>query len=241
MVATDPAITRLRDKVKAAQEEFDLAVIFYEVWKPAAYDTELHARMGTSYATQAFRVVSTALRREMIMALMRVWDKTSGTVQMEEIGREIAKPAVMGALAAERAARMGIVGAEDAIRSTMDEEAIRVAQIVGKYAQGGPRHSVVEKLRHLRHKRLAHRQVARVPVTSPSVTDEQIEEFYQDNSALIQALLRLVSGMGYDPSDAAKVFRHYAGHFWASVQGERMEGHPHYRMPASPRGRGQGG
>jgi hypothetical protein len=63
MATTDPKILTLRQKVEAAQQEFDMAVTFHEVWKPAAYDTDLHARMGTSYATQAFRVIQTALRR----------------------------------------------------------------------------------------------------------------------------------------------------------------------------------
>jgi hypothetical protein len=32
-------ITSLKAAVKAAQEEFDLAVVFHEVWKPTAYNT----------------------------------------------------------------------------------------------------------------------------------------------------------------------------------------------------------
>ena len=39
-----------------------MAIAFHEVWKPAAYDTDLHARMGVSYATQAFNITRTALR-----------------------------------------------------------------------------------------------------------------------------------------------------------------------------------
>ena len=68
----DPKIINLRKLVNAAQEEFDLAVAYHEVWKPAAYNTELHHRMGPSYASQAFRVIRSALRREMVLALMRL-------------------------------------------------------------------------------------------------------------------------------------------------------------------------
>lgn len=218
--------------MQAAQEEFDLAIVFHETWKPAAYDTDLHARMGTSYATQSFRVVSTALRREMIMALMRMWDNSKkNNLRMEDIGREIAKPAVMTALVTESAARMGIRGAEADIRSTLEMRAAEVTRIIGKYGQGGPRHSVLKKLRHLRDKRLAHHELGPVTATGPSVEDNDIEEFFQDHYALIQALVGLVNRMAYNPAETAGVFRRYADHFWAGVRGERTEGHPHFRMP----------
>ena len=52
-----------------------MAIAFHEVWKPAAYDKSLHERMGVSLATNAFHVVQAALRREMLLALMRLWDR----------------------------------------------------------------------------------------------------------------------------------------------------------------------
>ena len=57
MEITDSKIVSLRGAVSAAQEEFDLAVTFHELWKPAAFDKGLHDRMGVSYATNAFHVV----------------------------------------------------------------------------------------------------------------------------------------------------------------------------------------
>jgi hypothetical protein len=50
MKTDDPKITTLQAKVTAAQQEFDLAVAFHEIWKPAAYDKDLHGRLGISYA-----------------------------------------------------------------------------------------------------------------------------------------------------------------------------------------------
>jgi hypothetical protein len=46
MNVNDPKIVSLRATVKAAQQEFDMAVMFHEMWKPAAYDEALHKRMG---------------------------------------------------------------------------------------------------------------------------------------------------------------------------------------------------
>jgi class 3 adenylate cyclase len=47
----------LSANVKAAQQEFDMAITLHEVWKPMAYDQSLRERMGVSYATNAFRVI----------------------------------------------------------------------------------------------------------------------------------------------------------------------------------------
>jgi hypothetical protein len=54
MKIDDPKIASLREKVNAAHQEFEMAVTFHEVWKPAAFDDDLHKRMGASYATNAF-------------------------------------------------------------------------------------------------------------------------------------------------------------------------------------------
>jgi hypothetical protein len=65
MKIDDQKIASLREKVNAADQEFDMAVTFHEVWKPAAFDDDLHKRMGASHATNAFLVVRAALRREL--------------------------------------------------------------------------------------------------------------------------------------------------------------------------------
>lgn len=57
MNVNDPKIDNLRTLVKAACQEFDMAIMFHEVWKSAAYDEGLHNRMGVSYAANAFHVV----------------------------------------------------------------------------------------------------------------------------------------------------------------------------------------
>ena len=115
---TNPEIVSLRAQVQAAQEEFELVVRFHEVWKPAAYDKDLHQRMGVSYATNAFRVVVTALRREMRLALMRLWDKGKGNVRLDDIGRRLSDRHLVDALAAGRAARFHDANVEAAGRAS---------------------------------------------------------------------------------------------------------------------------
>jgi hypothetical protein len=103
----DRKIALLREKVNAAHQEFDMAVTFHEVWKPAAFDEDLHKRMGASYATNAFFVVRAALRREMLLALMRLWDKDDRAVGMHSIAAKLGDKRVIDALAADRAACIG--------------------------------------------------------------------------------------------------------------------------------------
>ena len=89
MNIADPKIVSLREHVEAPQQEFDMAVAFHETWKPTAYDEDLHKRMGKSYATNAFKVVRLALRREMMLALMRLWDKRRDAVRLEDIAQTL--------------------------------------------------------------------------------------------------------------------------------------------------------
>jgi len=83
--------------------------------------------------------------------------------------------------------------------------------------EGGKHRAVLEKLLTLRHERLAHRQLAPATATGANATDEEIEQFYQDNSKLIEILLSVVNAMAYDPQDTANVYGFYASHFWKRV------------------------
>jgi AbiU2 len=221
MELSDRTIVELQRMVTAAQEEFDLAVIFHEIWKPAAYDQDLHTRLGNSYATQAFLVARMALRREMVLALVRLWDTNKEGVRMELIRHQLRNSNVIDVLAQDRADRLGFSDVLEYMREDLAGKADRAIELIAKYMEGGPRNNVLKALRTLRHKRLAHRQAS--PATAPgaSATDEEIEEFYQDNSKLIHILLSLVNAMAYDPQDTAGVFGFYAKSFWERFQPAR--------------------
>jgi hypothetical protein len=236
MNATDPKvvskIASLRKQVEAAQQEFDMAVTFHETWKPLAYDKDLHKRMGDSFATQTFLVVCLALRREMLLALMRLWDKDERNVGMElSIANVLRDQSVVHALAVDRVARMGMASWEDEMRSDLNQQAREAIGLVEKYSEKGSHYATLQKLRRLRNQRLAHRPAKEVAATGLDPTDEEIESFYQDKSKLVGLLLSLVAGVAYDPNDTAEVARFYAKFFWAGVRGERTEGHPNYRAP----------
>lgn len=227
----DPRIAALRDEVAAAQQEFDLAVMFHEVWKPTAYDKELHARMGKSYAAQAFLITKIALRREMMLALMRLWDKSRRAVCMQSIAADLRRNNIIDLLARDRVDALGLPDAFDEMRIDFKRRMDEVVALVSKYTDGGSHEAVLKKLLSLRHEQLAHRQVtpSTATATGADATDVEIEQFYQDNSKLVHILLSLVNAVAYEPEETAKVYRRYAGHFWAGARGERTEGHPNYK------------
>jgi AbiU2 len=211
----DPKIVALRQIVTAAQQEFDMAVAFHEIWRPAAYDQDLHGRLNESFATQAFLVTRTALRREMVLALMRLWDKKQRAVRMEHVRETLSDSKVVDALAQDRVPFPEAIGA---MRDDFGEKADKAVSLINKYMKGGSCHAVLETLRALRHERLAHRQLLPATAARANATDEEIEEFYQDNSKLIQVLMSLVNATAYDPQDTAGVYRHYATCFWGGFQ-----------------------
>jgi hypothetical protein len=232
---TDSEIAKLKEMVTAAQEEFDMAVTYHEVWKPAAYDKDLHSRMGQSYAPQAFLVMRMALRRETVLALMRLWDRDKRAVRMTLIVATIRKSAVIDTLATERAKRFNDwPGVAEQMRAELQAKADKVIELTNKYSEGGSHNAIREELLRLRNERLAHRQIEPSTVAGADKFDEAVEEFYQDHAKIIQELLSLANAMAYDPLDAAKVYKRYAAEFWAGVRGERTKGHPHFRPPALP-------
>jgi len=230
MTADD--LCKLKARVAAAHEEFNLAVLFHEAWKPAAYDAQLHERMGTSYATQTFQVIRMALNREMLLALSRLWDKSGTALRMEEdIGKPLRDEQVISALAAERAANMKMKDVVSEIRKDLCKSAGEAIVLIDKYSRGGSHFSVREHLKRFRDERLAHHQISVAEAPETSATDEELEGFYQDNSKLICLLLHLVKATAFDPMEAAEVYAYYAKFFWAAVRGEQTVGHPSWGCP----------
>jgi hypothetical protein len=115
----------LKLKVTAAQEEFDMAVTFHEIWKPAAYDQELHNRLGKSYATQAFLVTRTALRREMVLALVRLCDTNQRGIRMQSIWYDLRDTEIVDALALDRARGLGFEDVFEHMREDLAKRADR--------------------------------------------------------------------------------------------------------------------
>ena len=244
-IAAPFALAKLRKHVTAAAAEFDLAVTFYETWRTATDDTELHERLGKSYATNTYRVIVTALRRELLLALNRMWDNSSSALRLHILMDSFRDPNTIAMLATARgvkieedmmrsagaASRASVTAIIESVKDTLGEKASAALVIVDKYAQGGPGYPLRQKLKAVRDERLAHHEVEAIVTPHKNATDAEIEEFYRDNADLISLLLRLVNATAYHPDQGAEIHRTYARNFWASVEGERTEGHPFFRPP----------
>ena len=248
---TQQEIERLKSIVDTARQEIELAVMFHETWRPAAYDTGLHARIGTSYASHAFQIIRLSLRRELLMALMRVWDTNTDAVRMTLIADRLRDGKCFEALVQFRAGRIGLPSrfGPDVMRKELKPKRDQVVKLIYKYGRDGTAFEVFKKLKTLRNEHLAHRELPKAPIAvagsdtskqqdeegEPPVwaTDDEIETFYQDNLEIMRLLLSLVLGMAYDLSEATNVYKHHAKYFWASARGERTEGHPDYHPPSS--------
>lgn len=220
MSLSDPRIARLQEEVRAAEEDFELAVMFHETWKPAACDKGLHHRLRNSRAAQTFGVVRAALRREMLMALMRLWDGRPDGASMEFIAETLRDRNIINALAEDRAARSDAAeGAESLMRRDLNRLADEAIALIEKYSSGGSHVALREKLSAASSSTLPPQQSAALAGAEAETDD--ICAFYQDNLTLIRLLLGLARAVHYDPEDAAKLHRLNATSFWGEVRGER--------------------
>jgi hypothetical protein len=162
----------------------------------------------------------------MALALMRLWDTPRRALRLEHIARTLNDPDVIDALAADRAP---FPEAKDQMKQDLVRRAREAITLIGKYSKGGSDSTTCDKLRRMRHERLAHRDMTAATATGPGATDEEIETFYCDNSEIVRLLLSVVNALAYNPAEAGGVFRHYAAQFWAGAHGEQTEGHPNYR------------
>ncbi|OZI38046.1 hypothetical protein CAL29_06755 [Bordetella genomosp. 10] len=231
----DQRLECLRSLVKAAKDEILLVVTFHETWKPTVYDESLLQRMGNSYATHTFLIIRSALRREVLLGLMRLWDNNRQALSMAKIVEILKDRSFFDALVAQRAAHFS----RDFDAAAMMREALlpkrdNVLELVRRYLKDGGGSTVLERLKTLRNQHLAHRQVsegqAEATAQAADAADSEIEVFYADTIELVTALLSLVFGEAFDiGTDTAGLYQHHGKFFWAAVRGERTEGHPNYR------------
>ena len=231
MDITDPRIVSLTGRVDAACEEVEMTIQFHEAWRPTAFDEALMGRMSHCYAGNTFVVVRAGLRREVILALMRLWDHNSRALNLRFVAEELADPDVIAAFAADRASRIPIPGVEDSMRRDLQELADSCLVLIRKYMKGGSHADVLARLRDLRNQKLAHRQMKTIAVTRPEPDRDEVEELYIDMLELVSLLFHLVKATAYNLTETAEINRHHARFFWEAVRGEWTEGHPRYRPP----------
>jgi hypothetical protein len=252
------AVSALKAKVKAVHEEINITIDFHEAWRPTAYDGDLHARMGKSFATNTFLVVRMALRREMLLALVRLWDRDSNALGMVSIANTLKDRRILDALVTECESSLVDQPVYDCssdealtpelkiiVEDYCRRDAFQLAKkqsrfllsnaedavrIISSYAEGGPKHATLKYLKTLRNERLAHRQIV-ASEASVNPADIKIEDFYQDMLILLHKLLLAVENTHYEPSETAKIKQRHVELFWKASRGECDADHPDYKVP----------
>lgn len=231
-MTTEEQLERARIAVRAARDEAVFVVRLHETWKPTAYDADLRARMGNSFATHSFLVIRTALRREVLMALMRLWDTNRQALKLTAIAETLGDPACFDALVRSRVQSLdSTFDITERVRETLEPKRDEILALIRKYTDDISKSSILERLRTLRHEHLAHRQ-ANAPTNPDDLqhTDEEVEQIYQDTLAIVALMLSVVLATSFDIArQVSDVYRHHAGFFWAAARGERTEGHPRFR------------
>jgi hypothetical protein len=233
MSSKNPRIAKLKATVEAARGEFDLATTFHELWKPAVFDVNLQARFSFSYAGQGLLVVRSALRREMLLAVMRLWDKSPKSIRMEAVARDIDDKEIISLLVDMRRPS-NWPGDREMMLECLSKQALEASDLIKKYCRGGSHFQAFERLQRIRHEHLAHKQIvlqADAEQSPASAEQDEVETFYQDNARLIQLLMHLVCATAYDPLDTGGVYKTYAEYSWAGGRSEKTEGHPNFRPP----------
>ena len=253
MNVDDPTIMKLKRRLQYAAQEFMEAQAFHEAWRPAAYDQELHARMGESFASNTFTVIRLALRREMLMALMRLWDFNSGP-SLVKIAKNLQDKRVVKAL--HDRCYADFAGDYHDLSENREEDRVQMEEfwkkhdhehalercanliqskdeiisIIHRYCPGGEDYDIFQYLKQIRDKRLAHLDIDQaVEASSSNVNNQKIEDFYQNIATVIHLLRLVVERVDYRPEETAILYGRHSKLFWEGARGERTEGHPSYR------------
>jgi hypothetical protein len=223
-------LAKFKAMVSVCEEQAVMAAMFHATWSPTVDDEELSARMGTSFARHTFHIVGWALRRELILALMRIWDGQKDTPNMKRIRQWLNDEAKYELLLKERAGRISSEpnSIMHLLRESLDPARQRISASIAQYMDGGEKVDAIQRLRIVRNKRLAHRDLE-TPMDAVDPTDDQVVQLYLDTLDLVTDLLHLVMGTAFDLREAADVYAHHAKYFWVAARGERTEGHPNYR------------
>ncbi len=250
VLSLDERTSRLRRMVYVARHEADHAVAYREAWRPMAHDSDLHLRMGQSFASNTFLTIRLALWREMLASLMRVWDGRDDSINLAWMIAETQKEDVRVKLfdenrqrATDRSPRSSVGAGADSegvtrlfmsvqIRSGMLETvrttAAQAAALFQDY-RSGVGEADLQFLKRVRHEQLAHRQNTALTTSPADWGDDRIEQFFTHTIKIVSLLLSVVEAVAYDLNETADVYSGHARLFWASARGERTEGHPSYR------------
>jgi len=231
--SNDKEVAHLRAAVAAAFDELLMVLAFYQAWLPAATDQKLMERLGESRAAQAFEVIRLALQREVVLGLMRLWDKNPDAVKIMSMRELLRGKDFIRRLIADRSARLNMrsTHVSERLAEKLVPQYKDLVRAINEYMPGRPKHDIYKRMRDIRDQRLAHRQVEGEAGGLPGVLKHEIDTMMKDTVHIVHTLADTVGGVWFDPEQAGAMYRDNAQLFWNSVKGEKTPGHPDYSGP----------
>ena len=230
-VTASPTIAEMDEIVRAALGEFDYAMALHEAWKPAAVDVALHARLNNSYAANTFNVVRVAVRRELLMTLARLWDSQSKAINLARFADWLRSDTFIDRLIAHRKYHSREASIQELFRADLERRSEITASAIAEFKPGGRQHAHLKRLLALRGQTLGHHQMVQAKAYPPTLDEKDVEAIYVGSAEIIDHLMSIINATAITLLEGAEVQERYAKSFWASVRGERTEGHPDYRPP----------
>ena len=207
--------------VQAAYDEILMAVMFHECWKVATFSPDLHSRIDMSRTAYTFQIIRTSLRREMLLGLMRIWDKDNRSIRMNKIVDNLKNASFFDELSKKRL-MSGFGDFSGVVKEVMHRGALirfvelrdKIIAIRKKYQDGGSGYEVFKKIRTIRNHHLAHREYKITEIASVSAEDQGIEDFYSDTLEIVKHLVALVLATACDLDGTVDLCRNHATLFW---------------------------
>ena len=134
-----PSNLEMHRTVRIISISLDEAIAFYETYVPSGQNGALIARVNKSDFHPAFNILSDALHRETILALCRIWDKSSDTANLNRLAAEFGNKQVLADL--------------KAAKHEVDPQAMRQWL---KAVKDGYNSEELKALQRARHRALAH-------------------------------------------------------------------------------------
>ncbi|NLG91724.1 MAG: hypothetical protein GX486_07685 [Acetobacter sp.] len=236
-------VKKLKSRVEEAGNQIRVAMSFFETWDATVSNKDLYSRLGRSYATGAFKIITFALYREVILGLIRLWDKDKNGTSIPEIARALRDSAVVDALISQiEAESLGqeILAFQNAppechieLKKRAEKKANedgeqarsrmkRCLEIIERYEDG--KHSkLCSQFRTLRNKRLAHHDLEQIPDDVLLYNKEDVKDFYKDMLDLVHELQLAVLERDWDVKGSVALYKRNANFFWKGVTGEQRE------------------
>ncbi len=196
-----------------ACQEMAYITSLHEHWKPAAYDETIFSRFNNTYAGHSFNVIRVALRREVVLGLLRLWDSKPRTFNMRLISENLRDDGLYDCVLSH--IRDAFMPSPDC-RAEYRAKRTRLCDLITDTQ--GESSNKWKCLFKIRNEHLAHRNTGGQPklvaVASGDKEDTAVEWLYNRSAKIVEDLLAVTNGHTYSFSVAAGVDNLYAGYFW---------------------------